>query len=83
MIKKLNSMPYAQAHVKIYDNGAIRLVSYSTPVIDIDKNGIMYVHGLYSATTRKHISAFMKEYTNYDYYLAKRLYEKKQVYKVW
>lgn len=83
MIKKLSSMPHAQAHIEIFDDGAVRLVSYTTPVIDIDKNGIMIVHGLYSATTRKHISAFMREYTRFDYYTAKRCYEKNQVYKVW
>lgn len=75
-IKKLERMPYANAKVEKYDDGSIRLISYTTPVIDIDKNGIMYVHGLFSATTRKHISAFMKEYTRFDYYTAKRCYEK-------
>ena len=37
-IKKLTRMPYAQAHVEIYD-GTISLFSYVTLVADIDKDG--------------------------------------------
>lgn len=74
-IRKLAKMPYANAHV-VVDDGAITLVSYRTDVVRIDKDGWMEVTGLYSATTRRHISRFMDEYTDRNYYFAKGLYEK-------
>ena len=61
-IKKLTKMPYAQAHVEITDGGEISLFSYVTRVAVIDEDGYLTVNGLYSMTTRKHISAFLKEY---------------------
>jgi hypothetical protein len=61
-IKKLTKMPYAQAHVEITDGGEISLFSYVTRVAVIDEDGYLAVNGLYSMTTRKHISAFLKEY---------------------
>jgi hypothetical protein len=36
---------------------------------------VLRVYGLYSATTRRHIGAFVKEYANLTYQTAKRLYE--------
>ena len=63
-IKKLNAMPYAQAHIEIYDDTAY-LFSYYTLVatVRIEENEKwIRCYGLYSATTRKHISAFAKEY---------------------
>ena len=77
MVTKLSRMPYAQANVMIEQYGdekLIRLISYTTCVLEI-RNNWLKVNGLYSATTRKHISAFMKEYTNLDYYSAKQCYE--------
>lgn len=71
--RKLNAMPYAQAKVVEYDNGEKMLISYNTCVIYIDREGWLEVTGLYSATTRRHISAFMRE-LNFDYYLAKSLW---------
>lgn len=62
-IKKLSAMPYAQAHVEIDDeNGGIVLFSYNTLVASISHDGWCQCFGLYSQTTRKHISAFAKEY---------------------
>ena len=61
-IKKLSAMPYAQAHIKKDDNGNIHLFSYVTLVATLTKSGWLTVFGLYSQTTRKHISAFAKEY---------------------
>lgn len=61
-IKKLSAMPYAQAHVEIFDSGDIALVSYTTVVVGVTKNGFVTVDGLYSMTTRRHISSFAKEY---------------------
>jgi hypothetical protein len=70
-IKKLNAMPYAQAHIEIIDDTAY-LFSYTTLVATVrvdDEGKWIRCYGLYSATTRKHISAFAKEYglTYYDF----------------
>ena len=64
MERSLRKMPYAQAKVRDYaDIGRdIRVLqSYATDVI-IVKDGLMECTGLYSMTTRKHISAFLWEY---------------------
>lgn len=79
--KKLSAMPYAQAHVNLYDDGTVVLVSYTTAVIqltpDVENGGYwISISGLYSRTTIRHISAFMREYTPCNYYLAKELYQK-------
>lgn len=74
-IKKLAKMPYAQAHVVIDDENNISLISYYTKVINLTADGWLTCSGTYSQTTRKHISAFMREYTNGDYYTAKAAYE--------
>lgn len=71
----LSAMPYAQATIRKYEDGTIVLISYSTPVAYIEADGRLYIRGLYSATTRKHIGAFVREYANLDYQTAKRIYE--------
>jgi hypothetical protein len=71
-IATLKAMPYAQAKVKRYPNHIV-LVSYATEVAEI-VGGVLIVHGLYSMTTRKHISAFVREYCGIDYQTAKRCY---------
>lgn len=65
MTKNLKFMPYAQATVDI-TNGETTLISYKTPVACIDRNHILWIVGLYSATTRKHIKAFIAEYVPFD-----------------
>ena len=72
-VKKLKDMPYAQAHVEITDNG-VCLFSYVTLVATLE-DGWLTITGLYSRTTRKHIAAFMREYTELDYQTAKHLSE--------
>ena len=72
---KLKSMPYAQCEV-IYTEDGILLKSYQTIVLSLSYDGWLEVYGLYSMTTRKHISAFMREYTDFNYYTAKDCYEK-------
>lgn len=73
-IKKLSAIPYGQAFVEIdTDNGNIYLWSYRTLVAKIENNWLT-VNGLYSMSTRKHIGAFMREYTPFDYYTAKQIY---------
>jgi hypothetical protein len=75
-IKKLNAMPYAQAHIEIDDNGNKNLFSYVTLVASVTNDGWLTVYGLYSATTRKHIGAFVKECSKgvLDYHTAKAAY---------
>lgn len=68
--QRLTAMPYAQAKVAITYNGSY-LVSYSTLAASI-KDGWLIVNGLYSATTRRHITAYVKEYANADFAIAKR-----------
>lgn len=73
-IKKLSAMPYAQAHVEYIDAENVYLWSYNTLVAEIT-NGWLTINGLYSATTRRHIGAFMREYVHdSSYQLAKQLY---------
>lgn len=76
-IKKLTAMPYAQAHIEIDNDNNIHLFSYVTLVATITNEGWLTVNGLYSMTTRKHISAFMKEYGGgvLDYQSAKSAHE--------
>ena len=73
-IRTLSAMPYAQAKVLVMDNGNIVLRSYYTGVATLTADGWLTIHGLYSATTRKHIGAFMREYANATYQLAKQIY---------
>ena len=83
MEKKLNKMPHAQAKVLIMDNGNIILRSYYTDVAMICSDGWLTINGLYSATTRRHIGAFVKEYANISYQLAKDLCIKKMAYNIY
>ena len=73
-IKKLKKMPYANAFVEYIDEKNFSLWSYRTLVCKVE-DGVLTVNGLYSMTTRKHIGAFVKEYCNTDYQVAKQLYE--------
>ena len=59
---KLKNHPYAQCSVRVLLDGSIVFTSYNTDVIHIDKDGWLYVSGLYSATTRKQIGYFLNEY---------------------
>ena len=59
---KLKNHPYAQCSVRVHLDGSIVFTSYSTVVIYINKDGWLYVTGLYSATTRKQIGWFLNEY---------------------
>ena len=69
----LKSMPYAQATVIITDEIVLR--SYQTDVIIVTAEGWLICTGTYSATTRRHIGAFMREYGYGDYQTAKMLYK--------
>lgn len=79
-ISKLRDMPYAQAHIKHTPN-RITLVSYTTEVATIIGD-VLVVHGLYSTTTRRHISAFVREYCGCEYTVAKKCYIEKLGYDI-
>lgn len=75
-IRKLSAMPYAQAHIEIDENGNAYLYSYVTLVASVMADGTCFCYGLYSMTTRKHISAFAREYASpLTYYSFKLMYE--------
>lgn len=75
MIKKLTYHPYAQCYVSIDPKVGIHFYSYRTLVITIDVDGWLTCHGLYSATTRKQIGWFMREYCSpLTFHDAKRCY---------
>ena len=78
----LTAMPYAQATIRKHDDGTIVLISYETPVAYIEADGRLYIRGLYSATTRRHLSAFASEYCGTDYYTLKRCYEQNLAYNI-
>ena len=82
MTRKLNSMPYAQACVRI-EGDTLALISYTTPVIIVDAEGWLICTGTYSNTTRRHIGRFMHEYGYGSYQLAKYLYEHKMKYNIY
>lgn len=69
----LKSIPYGNAKV-IINSGNIKLISYVTTVAEIQDDWLT-IYGLYSMTTRKHISAFVKEYCGITYQTAKKIYE--------
>lgn len=74
-MNKLDNHNYAQAHIVTYDDGTRILVSYQTPVIHIDPQGWLTCYGLFSATTRKHISWFIKQLgTGLSYQSVKECY---------
>ncbi len=61
-IFKLSAMPYAQARVHVYPDGDAVLISYATHVAQVSHDGWVYVGGLCSRTTARHIKEFLKEY---------------------
>lgn len=74
--KRLEYCPYGSCGVVFNSNG-IHLVSYTTCVCSIDNDGFLSCTGTYSATTRKHIGAFLKEYApNLCYQDVKKAYLK-------
>lgn len=81
MIRKLKYCPYGQAHVET--EGMLTLYSYTTAVIRVTPAGWLSCIGLYSATTRRHIGYFLREYYPFlSFQDVKRLYEKNQAFNV-
>ena len=81
-IRVLFAMPYAQAHIRIGDDGTVYLFSYATLVAEISPDGWLRVNGLYSQTTRRHIGAFVREYAKCEYSVARLIYENGMVYNI-
>lgn len=72
---RLKYCPYGSCGV-VFNEYGTHLISYTTLVCSIDKAGFLTCTGTYSATTRKHIGAFLKEYApKLCYYDAKKAYE--------
>ena len=75
--KKLRGHQSMQCKVNIHENGDIDFISYSTRVISIRGNGknrMIECTGTYSATTRKQISYFIREYLpEFTYFDMKRI----------
>ena len=72
---KLKNHPYEQCSVRELIDGSVVFTSYNTDVIYIDKDGWLSVSGLYSATTKKQIGYFLKEYVpQLNYYDIKCAY---------
>lgn len=62
-VRKLTAHASANCRVRVYDNGDLVLQSYATDVIYYDKaHDRVFCTGLYSMTTRKHITWFLREY---------------------
>ena len=81
---KLKNHPYAQCSVRVLLDGSVVFTSYKTDVIYIDKDGWLYVSGLYSATTRKQIGYFLKEYVPaLSYQDIKKLYYTSRVLNIY
>ena len=60
--ERLEFCPYGSCGKVYTADGDVVLVSYTTSVAGVDHNGFAWCNGTYSATTRKHIGAFAKEY---------------------
>lgn len=76
--KKLEYCPYGSCGVVFGKKPQVTMLkSYSTFVLALDSNGWLQCKGTYSATTRKHIGAFCKEYCGSNiYYTCKEIAEK-------
>lgn len=74
--RALREMPCAQCGVMFPENGGVLFMSYTTSVIYIDGNGWLICTGTYSATTRKQIGCFLREYAPLmTYQMVKKAYE--------
>lgn len=71
---KLASHPYSHCFVFTASDGTICFDSYSTRAVELFPNGEIRCYCICSATTRKQIGWFMREYTYGNYYDAKNSY---------
>ena len=81
---KLKNHQYSQCSVYVLIDGSVVFTSYDTDVIYIDKDGWLYVSGLYSMTTRKQIGYFLEEYVpELSYQDIKSLYYKNRIQNIY
>ena len=80
--RKFADHKYAQAQINTYPDGSQALQSYSTIVVEIDREGWLKVNGLYSMTTIRHIGWFMRE-LGLTYQLAKQLYNDRKEFNIY
>jgi hypothetical protein len=80
--RNFHDHPHASAWIIEHETGEKVLISYTTPVIEIDREGWLHVTGLYSMTTIKHIGWFMRE-LGLTYQLAKQLYNDRKDYNIY
>lgn len=82
--RRLSAMPYAQAGVVLRDGKAV-LMSYSTEAATLNTvEGWLTIDCMCSATTRRHVSAFLKEYCPaVSYYDAKAAFNGKYAINVY
>lgn len=77
LTKRLRDHSSAQCKVQLIEGERVDLVSYTTRVISIwHEGGKRFVEctGTYSATTRKHIAWFLREYApDLNYYDMKKI----------
>lgn len=74
---KLKAHPYAQCAVRVFENGDMLFDSYRTVIIVYcHAERKLYCTGTYSATTRKQIGWFMREYfPAFSYHTIKHIAE--------
>lgn len=74
--RRLKLMPSAQAGIVRESDGGISLMSYATKVATVDGEGWLTCRGTYSASTRRHLNRWMREFdTPCDYYTCKKCAE--------
>lgn len=75
--RRLKLMPSAQAGIVHEPDGGISLISYATKVATVDGEGFLTCGGTYSASTRRHLNRWMREFdTPCDYFTCKEAAEK-------
>ena len=82
MIKKLKNHPYAQCKVEIENDRIIFISKRTTVIFIINSDGVRHIEctGTYSATTRKQIGYFCKEYLpEYSYHDMKSIAGKGEI----
>lgn len=76
--RRLSDHASAQCSIKLFDNGDVVLRSYATDVLYFRKEtNSLICTGTYSATTRKQIGWFLREYfPEISYHDVKRAYDR-------
>lgn len=63
--RRLKNHPYAQCGITFDSKGETMLfVSYETIVCEVDREGWFHLNGVFSTTTSKQISWFLREWCN-------------------